>query len=286
MRKNLTSQFLFLCFFLGFQQLNAQQYLGRTISNYSGTYGVYNNAASIGDSKYLFYFNFWGRGFNMYNNYLSYNAPFKINHWANNSLELNQYRNQDGKLMIGSDWFRENLNGKNKQFSMTQDIWGPALMFPVSKRWNMAINTRQRSGIQYFGISESAARMLKNGMDSGKTARIENAFSANILSYQELSFTLGGILAANEHNKLKGGLTLKMIRGLGGAYFKGDQLSITGTSKTSANMNGNFEYAYTDDKAATSPFTDPYGLFSLQSRGIGAGLDLGVSYVYRSEKGK
>lgn len=284
MSRTLTKLILFvlLCFNLTIG--HAQQWLGRTTGNYTGTYGIYNNASSIADSKYKYYFNLWGRGVNFYNNYLTYNAPIKLNHWANDNLYAAGYKDYTGKMQIGNDWFKENLNGKNKQFSFNQDIWGPAFMFPISRNWNMSINTRQRSSLQFIGISEDAARMAKNGIDSNKFAGINNKFSANVQSYQELSFTLGGILAKNDNHQLNGGLTVKFIRGLGAAYFKGDQLSINGTSNTSADVSGNFQYAYTDDQSVISPFNDPYGLFSLNSRGAGAGFDLGLSYTYRSQK--
>ncbi len=284
MSRNLTKLILFvlLCFNLSIG--HAQQWLGRTTGNYTGTYGIYNNASSIADSKYKYYFNLWGRGVNFYNNYLTYNAPIKLNHWANDNLYAAGYKDYTGKMQIGNDWFKENLNGKSKQFSFNQDIWGPAFMFPVSRNWNMSINTRQRSSLQFIGISEAAANMAKNKTTANKSASINNKFSANIQSYQELSFTLGGILAKNENHQLNGGLTVKFIRGLGAAYFKGDQLSINGTSNTSADVSGNFQYAYTDDQSVISPFNDPYGLFSLNSRGAGAGFDLGLSYTYRSQK--
>ena len=263
---------------------HAQQWLGRTTGNYTGTYGIYNNASSIADSKYKYYFNLWGRGVNFYNNYLTYNAPIKLNHWANGNLYAAAYKDLNGKTQIGNDWFKENLNGKNKHFSFNQDIWGPAFMFPVSRNWNMSINTRQRSSLQMIGISETAASMAKNGIDSNKFSAINNKFSANIQSYQELSFTLGGILAKNDKHQLNGGITVKLIRGLGAAYFKGDQLNINGTSNNGADVNGNFQYAYTDDQSVISPFNQPYGLFSLNSRGAGAGFDLGLNYTYRSQK--
>lgn len=281
---NNTKTILFLCLFGMLFSLQAQQWLGRTTGNYSGTYGIYNNASSISDSKYKYYFNFWGRGVNFYNNYLSYNAPIKLNQWANNSLNLNQYKDFDGKIRIGDDWFNENLDGKVKQFSFNQDIWGPAMMFPVSKNWNMSINTRQRSGLQMHGITEEAAVMANNGISNNQFASIDRKFSINMQTYQELSFTLGGILTRNENHLLSGGATVKFIRGLGAAYLTGTQLNIQGTGNNSALINGDFEYAYTDDKSAIAPFNDPYGLFSLQSRGGGIGMDLGITYTYRSEK--
>lgn len=284
MSKNITKLSLIILL-IGLQiRANAQQWLGRTTGNYSGTYGVYNNASSIADSKYKYYFNFWGRGINFYNNYLSYNAPVKLNHWANNTLDVNAYKNLDGKMQIGDDWFNENLNGKDKQFSFTQDIWGPAFMFPVSKNWNMSINTRQRSGLQILGISEDAARMARNGISNNQNASISKRFSANMQTFQELSFTLGGILTRNENHLLSGGATVKLIRGLGAAYLKGNEINIQGSGSNSALVNGDFQYAYTDDKAAIAPFNDPYGLFSLESRGAGAGFDLGMTYTYRSDR--
>jgi hypothetical protein len=284
MSRQLTKLILFVLLSFNLSIGNAQQWLGRTTGNYTGTYGIYNNASSIADSKYKYYFNLWGRGVNFYNNYLTYNAPIKLNHWANDNLYAAGYKDYTGKMQIGDNWFKENLNGKNKQFSFNQDIWGPAFMFPVSRNWNMSINTRQRSSIQFIGISEAAASMAKNKTAANKFALINNKFSANAQSYQELSFTLGGIMAKNENHQLNGGLTVKFIRGLGAAYFKGDQLNINGTSNNSADVSGNFQYAYTDDQSVISPFNDPYGLFSLNSRGAGAGFDLGLNYTYRSQK--
>lgn len=285
MQPKITKLLFLLIALISLPAARAQQWLGRTTGNYSGTYGVYNNASSISDSKYRFYFNFWGRGINFYNNYLTYNAPIKLNHWANNNYSWN-YKKFDGTVDYQKDWLLEDLNGKNKQFSFNQDIFGPSFMFPISKQWNMSINTRQRSGMQMFGISESAARLAFNKIDSGSRASINKGFGINAQSFQELSFTLGGVLAKNERNEFNGGLTFKFIRGLGAAYLKGNSLDINATGTNSALVSGDMQFAYTDDKSLIEPFNQPYGLFALNSRGIGAGIDIGLSYTHKSRKTK
>ena len=266
------------------QSLKAQQWLGRTTGNYSGTYGLYNNAASIADSKYKYYFNFWGRGVNFYNNYLTYNAPLKLNHWANDNVYAMGYKDYTGKMQMGNDWFLENLNGKDKQFSFNQDIWGPAFLFPVGPKWQMSVNTRQRSGLQFFGLPEAVARLAKNGIDSGSSAQINKAFSANAQTYQELSFTLGGNIIKNKHHDFNIGATLKFIRGLGAAYVYSDQFNINGLSQNAASINGNLNYGATDDNSLIAPYNNPYGLFSLNSRGAGLGIDLGLNYTFRKDE--
>lgn len=285
MQPKITKLLFLLIALISLPAARAQQWLGRTTGNYSGTYGVYNNASSISDSKYRFYFNFWGRGINFYNNYLTYNAPIKLNHWANNNYSWN-YKKFDGTVDYQKDWLLEDLNGKNKQFSFNQDIFGPSFMFPISKQWNMSINTRQRSGMQMFGISESAATLAFNKIDSGSRASINKGFGINAQSFQELSFTLGGVLAKNERNEFNGGLTFKFIRGLGAAYLKGNSLDINATGTNSALVSGDMQFAYTDDKSLIEPFNQPYGLFALNSRGIGAGIDIGLSYTHKSRKTK
>ena len=262
----------------------AQQWLGKTTGNYAGTYGVYNNAASISDAKYKYYFNFWGRGVNFYNNYLSYNAPLKLNHWANDNVYAMGYKDYTGKMQMGNDWFLENLNGKNKQFSFNQDIWGPAFLFPVGPKWSMSVNTRQRSGFQFFGLPESAARAAKNGFDSGSTIQINKPFSANAQSYQELSFSLAGTLSQTKHHTFNAGATLKFIRGLGAAYVYSDQFTVNGLGQNTALINGQLKYGSTDDNSVITPFNNPYGLFSLNSRGTGLGLDLGFNYTFRKDE--
>ncbi len=285
MQPKITKLLFLLIALISLPAAKAQQWLGRTTGNYSGTYGVYNNASSISDSKYRFYFNFWGRGINFYNNYLTYNAPIKLNHWANNNYS-SDYKKFDGTVDYQKDWLMEDLNGKNKQFSFNQDIFGPSFMFPIAKQWNMSINTRQRSGMQMFGISESAARLAFNKIDSGSRASINKGFGINAQSFQELSFTLGGVLAKNERNEFNGGLTFKFIRGLGAAYLKGNSLDINATGTNSALVSGDMQFAYTDDKSLIEPFNQPYGLFALNSRGIGAGIDVGLSYTHKSRKTK
>jgi len=252
MSRNITKTTLVIFLLSGTYMLKGQQWLGRTTGNYSGTYGIYNNASSISDSKYKYYFNFWGRGVNFYNNFLTYNAPIKINHWANNNYDL-QFQNSNTKVDMKKDWLLETINGKDKQFSFNQDIWGPAFMFPVSKRWNMSVNTRQRSSFQMYGISEEVARMAHNGLDSAggiysgnnplsrNTAYQNNAFGINIQSFQELSFTLGGVMSKSEHSQLSGGVTVKFLRGLGASYVKGSNFNLSATGDNSPLINGNIK---------------------------------------------
>jgi hypothetical protein len=295
MRKIITHLSLLILLLSVFIHTKAQQQLGRTNSNYAGTYGVYQNASSIADNKYLFYFNFWGRGVNFYNNYLDYNAPIKLNKWANSNYPFD-FQKPDGNPDYKKDWLLENLNGKDKYFSFNQDIWGPAMMFPLSKKISFAINTRQRSGLQIFGISEPVARLLKNGVDSSSgiysgngalqrnTTYNNGAFGVNAQSYQELSFTLGTVLHKSTHHQLNGGVTFKFLRGLGASYIKGSNLGVNISDNNSAIINGDFEYAYTDNQSIIDPFNNPYGLFSLNARGAGAGIDLGFNYTYRSKR--
>ena len=295
MKLIITKPIFFLLFTLASVSAYSQQWLGRTTSNYSGTYGVYNNASSIADSKYLLYFNFWGRGVNFYNNYLDYNAPIKLNKWANDNYILDN-NDPNNKSIYQNNWLLENLNGKDKQFSFNQDIWGPAMMFPLSKKTNFSINTRQRSGLQMFGISENFARMAKNGIDSNsgiyngsnalrRDVSYENGkFAVNAQSYQELSFTLGGVMHQSKKHQFNGGLTLKLIRGLGTAFIKGDNLNMSIDGNQSADINGTVQYGYTDNQSVIDPFNDPYGLFSLNSKGFGAGIDVGFDYTYRSSR--
>ncbi len=295
MSRNITKNVLVIILLCVAYHTQAQQWLGRTTGNYSGTYGIYNNASSISDSKYKYYFNFWGRGANFYNNFLTYNAPIKINHWANNNYDQ-QYQNSTGKVDMRKDWLLENLDGKDKQLSFNQDIWGPAFMFPLGGQWNMSVNTRQRSGMQMYGISEEVARMAHNGLDSSggiysgnnplsrNTSYHNNAFAANMQSYQEMSLTLGGVISQTRHHQFNFGVTVKFLRGLGASYIKGDNFNLTATGNNSAMINGDLEYAYTDQKSTVTPFNKPYGLFSLKSKGAGGGVDFGFNYTYTSDR--
>lgn len=287
-----TVAFLITLFYL--TGLKAQEHLGLQMSNFSGTNGIYLNPSSIASTGYWFHINFWTRGVGFYNDYMEYNAPFKLNQWANKNINP-LYNINNGGQSFQQGWLSElGLDGSEKQFNFGQDIRGLAFMFPVSKTTFLSFNTRQRNGIQVRGLEEELARISRYGIDSSRgnlyngngalnanKKYTSNGFKAHMESYQEYSMTLGGKIAEGKRMSFTGGVTLKFLRGMGAAFVRsadGFDYSIAGKDSM-VFANGDFSYGHTTENALFESLRNPYGLAEHITTGGGLGLDIGFTWI-------
>lgn len=296
MRKKIT--LLTIGLIISAQIIEAQNWLGSSFGNYSGTNGVYLNPSSIAESKYSYHLNMWGHGANIYSNYLNYNAPFGIRNWAK-SDDDNIYKDPNtGKIQFDQSWITEQLNNDPKQISLYREIRMPAFMFPVGPNANMSVNLRQRSSLQAFSVAAPFARVMRHGIDTngvhfnGNNALQTNTryntgnFSSNIENFQELSLTYAGKWIQDKNHKLNAGASIKFVRGLGSAYFNssGGQFEINSNDSITLH-GGDYSYAHTDYDNIRQPLENDYKLL-FPSAGSGLGFDFGFTYMYtpNSEK--
>lgn len=278
-------------------QAFGQNWLGNTFSNYSGANGVYLNPSSIAESKYAYHLNVWGHGANIYNNYLSYNSPFGIRDWIQSDNDV--YKNSNGNIDFNQAWLSEMDNSGTKQLSLTRDIRMPGFMFPVGPNANMSINLRQRSGVQAFGVAEPFARVLRNGIDTNNAKLFGGSnplsvgelyntgnFSSTVENYQELGITYAGNWSRTEKHSFNAGATLKLIRGLGGAYLNssGGQFSIDNSDSITL-IGGTYDYGHTAYTNIRQPIENDYQIL-YPSAGSGFGFDIGLTYMYNPDKSK
>jgi hypothetical protein len=296
--KVLYSVFMLTVFYFSPNQSSAQLHLGMQNSNYAGTNGIYTNPSSIAGSGYLMHMNFLSRGVDFSNNYLQYNAPFKLNQWANKTYPP-QYQTFASKMDYEQSWLTElPLNGDLKNFHFDQDIHFLAFMFPISKRHYVSLNTRQRNMIQARGIDEPMARFARFGFD-GNRGDIFNGdgsvmynnpytsgkFSVNIESWQEYSLTVAGRWVDNKRWLVTGGATLKYLRGMGSAYLRSDGLTYEVNNADSLTLsNGQFEYGHTSQNDVFYAINNPGNLASHPTTGGGIGLDMGLTIMKKSDK--
>lgn len=295
MKRKIT-QLTILLSLIGSQAM-AQNWLGNTFSNYSGSNGVYLNPSSIAESKYAYHLNLWGHGANIYNNYLNYEAPFGIRDWVQSDNAT--YKNANGNIAFNQAWLSEIDHNGTKQLSLTRDIRFPGFMFPVGPNANMSINLRQRSGIQAFGVSSPFARVLRHGIDTNNTKVFGGAnglntnqlystgnFSSNVENYQELGITYAGNWSKTEKHTFNVGTTFKLVRGLGGGYFNssGGQFSINSSDSITL-VGGDYDYGHTPYTNIRQPLEKDYQLL-YPSAGTGLGFDFGLTYMYNPNKSK
>jgi hypothetical protein len=266
--------------------LKGQDFLPFANDNYMGITGVHLNPASIADSRYLVDISLVGVSFDAYNNYLPFNTKNVIN-FLTDGID---YKN------------KEFLNGKNKWRNVMASV--DVLNFMVSITPKVALGFTGRT--RFFGnvqnFDENVATMLYNDMglqDLYFNGNIDKQYSIdkmsiNMAAWSEYGVTVAGVLweSQNKHHFLKGGLTGKILQGLGAMYLNIDDLVFEFYNKDSVGMYGN--------AARTRGSNVSYGMsenlnslkqdlksgnyrYNVASRRLGLGFDFGFVYEWRPD---
>lgn len=267
----------------------AQNWLGLSNGNYSGTNGLYLNPSSIVDGRLGGYINFFGVGTNMYNNYLSYSGSKSL---------FSALR--DTSFNIGDENIKENLNGKDKVINFSNEVRGPSFMVSLHPKHAIGITTRNRFFIQAVDVSQPIARMIRWGLDSTTTGFAgpdglsyeqlynETRFGININNFTEVGFTYATVLLDKNKHFLKAGLTYKYLAGSYSMFVKnqgGGGVTIKGEDSLEFS-NTDVQYGYVGEnlyKTDSNSFgiPDMSTLFGPDRIGKGYGIDLGFTYEFR-----
>lgn len=266
----------------------AQNWIGASNGNYSGTNGVYLNPASIVDSRHTAYINFFGMGGNFYNNYISYQG------------ELTFLQSQMAQAVLDSTNFKENLNGKDKVINISSEVRGPSFMVSLGKKHAIALTTRNRMFVQAVDVSQPIARMIYWGLDSTKPSftsggpdglsfeqlYTDTRFGININNFFEAGLSYATVLVDNKKHFLKAGITGKYLAGIYSFYFKndgGNGLTIKGEDSLELS-NTSISYGYVNEALYYSNnkiTADAANVFGPNRVGKGYGLDIGFTYEFR-----
>jgi len=267
---------------------SAQNWLGLSNGNYSGTNGIYLNPASIVDSRVGGYINFFGGGINMYNNYLSYSGDKSFFRAI-----------RDTTFSITDDNIKENLNGKDKVINFSNELRGPSFMVSLHPKHAIGITTRNRFFVQAVDISQPIARMMRWGLDSTKPAfsgpdglsyeqlYTETRFGINVNNFTEIGFTYATVLLDKKEHFLKAGFTYKYLAGNYSLFFKNDGgggITVKGNDSLELS-NTRIQYGYvgenlykTDSNSYNIDFSKIFGPDRI---GKGYGIDIGFTYEFR-----
>ena len=268
--------------------INAQHWLGQSISNYGGTNAVYTNPASLGSNKYKVYVNAAGFGLNVTNDYVSWGAPFSVRDLISDDIP-SQYKDSTGNVDFQSNWLTQKINGKNKNFYMEMEVRGPAAMYRISEKSAISFSTRSRIGFNITNVSESLAKLAVNGID---TTGINSKTTVNIgdnfdnmrmriaaLSYQEYALSFGKEFLEVKSMRIKFGATAKFLVGNAYAYAQGDNIDFKVSGQDSIQVNdASFRYGYSN----LEEFEDfsPNSLLPSFNGDYGFGWDAGVIVEY------
>lgn len=270
-------------------QVQAQHSIGLQTGNHNAPYSAFLNPANTYPDKDRLYFNVWGAGFGVTNNFLNYNAPFGIFQWATG----NQPDVYKGKF--DQKWLTLTGADLNKLYYLNE-VYGPSVFFRVTPRTAIGFGVRGISGMSIDGLNSNMAKLFRYGLDTSASAfgpgglkvgqqYSSGRFSVNVSNYQEWFLSVSKVTKDRGRHFTKWGVTGKILIGMGAAQLGADNFDfkVTNTDKVEFSKLTSTFYHTNDNSAATS-LDNVLGLNFQEVNGGGAGVDVGFVYENRKDK--
>lgn len=244
---------------------NAQSFIGYTSDNYSGLHGVALNPANIVNSKFR----------------------TEINLVSASSTFNNDYFVADfNELFSGEDFDDSRTEPKdNNNFTISADVMGPSFMLNLSPKSSIGIITRGRVFSNVNELSGVLFENVEDNFDDNSDFTIEeDNFTITTHGWAEFGIAYGHVLLDNNQHYLKGGATIKYLRGFGNAYTIGSNLLVDYNANTFINGDGQITSTGTIQYGSSNAFSaDGDGDFKLEDNAQGLGADLGFIYEWRKD---
>ncbi len=263
-----------IAFFLAsiFQQVNAQDFLGYSNSNYAGVSGVDLNPASIADSRYKFDMTLIGANVNFSNNYIGISKKA----FSNKSTAFKDSAFADKYLI-------ERKAAYNKSVLLSIQGVLPSFMITLSPKHAFALTTRVRSISNIDGLEPELASImyhaLQDSVNWNQNFRNE-FFSVQTMTWMEYGASYARVLKDENDQFLKVGGRLKLLRGMYAAYLFVEDFNynlVNDTTLTISNTDVNYGHSQTftlDDNMTGLVFGSKPSV----------GMDLGAVYEWRPNR--
>jgi predicted nucleic acid-binding Zn-ribbon protein len=281
---------LALCFQISFK-LNAQHPMGLVVGDLNTPYAYsLNPALTRSNLSNRAYINWWGASLSLENNFMNYNAPFRISAWINNNYPADKVQS-NGTLSFDQSWLPTDLTVKNWKLNYLNEVHGPSIFIPLDEFGGFGFGVKAVSGFSVDGLNGDLGSILRYGMGNaglggvnnliGKTIK-QSEFSINAEKYQEWFMTFAGYSETDVVNSWRWGFTAKFLLGMGMAHLGSDNLDATIVDNQTILFNQmNSSYYHTNDLSVSTALSGPFGLKFDFVNGAGLGGDLGFMYEYR-----
>lgn len=259
---------IFFVFSLTAYSLNAQGYQALNGSPYTGSTAVFNNPAASVGSIYKWDLSLFSLQFKMSTNSI-YLQNFTFSHYDSSAIKFNQ--------------------GLNSHYiHATADISLLNFLYKIDNSHAFNFNIRGRT---YNHIKTQPAIIVDTvtSIHSFLIANRNTPYLDGFVTHTgwlEADLNYSQVLIENNYQKLTGGVTLQIMKGLSGAYLKLNKVSYleaknaTDTAYTFTGGGGGFGYSDTYDQGTgNGGFRDFFNKTKL-----GIGLSLGVEYMIYNEE--
>lgn len=267
MKKRFLSTLLFLTLIT---IVKAQSYIGLLNENYAGVHGVINNPSSIADSRFKLDINLAGVSAFAANDFYSVKFMDAIK-------DGYEFDTQAIKSATDSNNMLVNL-----------DVFGPSFMVNIDEKSAFAVSSRARLFLNANEINGAAAEQISLGFDGKNDVKLNEgdlALSSN--SWIEIGGTYARVLKNEKSTFLKGGITLKYLKGIANGYTQGENISVdydvdgkvvSGNAVPTVTTTGTITYGYSENIEGDN-VEDVLG-----AKAGGFGIDLGATYEWRTDE--
>ena len=257
----------------------AQQYYPYATGISAGVLGAQMNPAFIADSRYRFDLLFGGLSLNLTNNYVGVRRKLLTDAISGQLDDTSDFR----RAYLEDDY----LNPSLKQVRFEQQVLLPSFLLTLGRRSAIALNLRMRSRFSVNNVDHRLAKLVYEELvypPYWNTWIEGQDLSFQYVTYYDIALTYARVLLNRGPHFLKGGLTLKYLHGVYGAYFyvdkfrfryqfyNDDTLAIEPGSRFYWGHAASFDYDIYN-KIVERPF-DNQTRFSL-------GGDIGLVYEFR-----
>lgn len=245
---------------------SAQHYSAIHGSSYSGGLGVYNNPASIVNAPYKWDVTIFG---------LQYQTITNAARGPNFPLNLSPTGQYDAAYGNYERFGDLNVNTRllNTRISLDQDN---AFAFGINLRGNTHLNTSR------ININDSIFGPRTFLFYNQANERLSIDLTSSM--WMEMFLAYGRSIWNNETSRLNAGATLKIMKGLSGAFATVETVGIeqyVDNDQTSIRVaQGNGKYGYSANHGDGSSFSAG-DLFSNSK--LGFSVDLGMEYIIKSQ---
>lgn len=282
--------FMALCFQTTFK-INAQHPMGLVVGDLNTPYAYsLNPALTRSNLSNRAYINWWGASLSLDNNFMNYNAPFRIGAWINNDFPSDKV-SSNGTLSFQQSWLPTDLTVKDWKLNYLNEVHGPSIFIPLDDFGGFGFGVKAVSGFSIDGLNSDLGSIMRYGMGSANLGGVNNligktiqqsAFSINAEKYQEWFMSFAGYSESDAVNSWRWGFTAKFLLGMGMAHLGSEGLDATIVDNQTIMFNQlNSSYYHTNDLSVSTALSGPFGLKFDYVNGAGLGGDLGFMYEYR-----
>ena len=269
------------CFFNAVSLMIAQQYQGYNSSNYSGINGIYENPANIADSRFLLDLNLLSSNFDFNNNFISFNTAI-LSPEDNPILDtvyndaFQQFREDQ---FIQKDWTQM----EQTRIFNSINVQGPSAMFSIGMH-GFAITSGLRHYLHIDNLDPRTADFALSELEDQTNWNVDlNNQKLNILGagWAEFGLAYGRTLLNTGEHYLKGGVHIKALIAMYGAYLYADELVVNFRNDDTLRVQiSDARFGYSDnlnDDILNETFSSVENFINR----AGFGADFGFVYEWR-----